>query len=822
MIPKKLLKKIFENFYTEKNSKEFKRAYKEFFECKEDLVCIECLNERPNVEGWFNEWLLFDFKLKNGRSIIEEFIVGHGDSVSEKEFEVANALKRAQFGLFEVLHIDINKGLLLKNLQTGKDYEVKERSATHQLTQGHLMFSRIVQIGDHYEIVSADTISLPVKLGDHLRKTFLKSKEAISPKDVYNIMYSNHENKNIDTKEEGYLKKLVDKDDVLNLDPIIADQELNDFLKKKGILDKVDAILIRKWINSEMEDECSMTYLTMLSGLFPDGLDRDDIDEFMRVIQNLQRTTPQKRLDNKTPQQKVLEDPNREPDIIHDQIPLPPTEWNQNYTQAHQYFSKADYTQAVEEYKDCFISLKDERTTAPEPYRLFANKALAHFAAGERSMGKAMVDIALEMNPNYDFGIQIRARLESGEYDSLIFHGLGDSLRKAKEEGIAPVFRWDSEEMANWTTDQLVDQFETFGISLNQQIFNEWVKDYICLDDLVEHELYPRYTGPKKDEDFVFTAADILFKRWCPDLLYVDKLLDTVENLEKTVYAKKIRKQDLEKQFELLSRFIVESPDELLKHWQTYGDFGDLATLVACFLILVEKESYRENARQLANAFEKRLQSGMFAEVELTCQILEKKNNWQNTFQAILDKRQYELHPFFTVAQALHRVLDYAEEEYILQEAFKMVKEREKKKLQDVDPCYPTIYNAYCAVHEELEGYYLDRNELESANEICKQMREIEKRKEWLDESPEHQALRKRLDDTDKKELNKQLKLDAAWQYYQYLKKFEINFATDTLTETPVHFFRHDGKKIGRNDPCPCGALNTNGKPIKYKKCCGG
>lgn len=27
-------------------------------------------------------------------------------------------------------------------------------------------------------------------------------------------------------------------------------------------------------------------------------------------------------------------------------------------------------------------------------------------------------------------------------------------------------------------------------------------------------------------------------------------------------------------------------------------------------------------------------------------------------------------------------------------------------------------------------------------------------------------------------------------------------------------------KKIGRNDPCPCGATDENGKPIKYKNCC--
>lgn len=29
-----------------------------------------------------------------------------------------------------------------------------------------------------------------------------------------------------------------------------------------------------------------------------------------------------------------------------------------------------------------------------------------------------------------------------------------------------------------------------------------------------------------------------------------------------------------------------------------------------------------------------------------------------------------------------------------------------------------------------------------------------------------------------------------------------------------------DNSKIGRNDPCPCGALDENGKPKKYKNCC--
>lgn len=32
---------------------------------------------------------------------------------------------------------------------------------------------------------------------------------------------------------------------------------------------------------------------------------------------------------------------------------------------------------------------------------------------------------------------------------------------------------------------------------------------------------------------------------------------------------------------------------------------------------------------------------------------------------------------------------------------------------------------------------------------------------------------------------------------------------------------KRDSPKIGRNSPCPCGKLDKDGKPIKYKKCCG-
>jgi len=39
-----------------------------------------------------------------------------------------------------------------------------------------------------------------------------------------------------------------------------------------------------------------------------------------------------------------------------------------------------------------------------------------------------------------------------------------------------------------------------------------------------------------------------------------------------------------------------------------------------------------------------------------------------------------------------------------------------------------------------------------------------------------------------------------------------------TLSRFDIDRFIYQG--VGRNDPCPCGSTNADGKPIKFKKCC--
>ncbi len=59
--------------------------------------------------------------------------------------------------------------------------------------------------------------------------------------------------------------------------------------------------------------------------------------------------------------------------------------------------------------------------------------------------------------------------------------------------------------------------------------------------------------------------------------------------------------------------------------------------------------------------------------------------------------------------------------------------------------------------------------------------------------------------------------------YHKTRSDWEENF----VVFESVFFEKEESKpvlktiKIGRNEPCPCGKIKTDGEPIKYKKCCG-
>jgi uncharacterized protein YecA (UPF0149 family) len=49
----------------------------------------------------------------------------------------------------------------------------------------------------------------------------------------------------------------------------------------------------------------------------------------------------------------------------------------------------------------------------------------------------------------------------------------------------------------------------------------------------------------------------------------------------------------------------------------------------------------------------------------------------------------------------------------------------------------------------------------------------------------------------------------------------EPNQNTSRDSSSSTAYFPKTKETAGRNDPCPCGAKNSDGRPIKYKHCHG-
>ncbi len=157
------------NYYlgNPKFEKEILRALRRFFN-RPELTFGEKFDIVEKDKGKFNEWLMFDFRLKNKKTLLQDFCQRNPYNLSPFKLQAYKDLQDNEYGVFEVLEVKIGEGLKLKNLRTEKEYWIREYSATFQIKEKGLLVVRIVRTGDHLELAGGDVYGLPKEM-----KTFL-------------------------------------------------------------------------------------------------------------------------------------------------------------------------------------------------------------------------------------------------------------------------------------------------------------------------------------------------------------------------------------------------------------------------------------------------------------------------------------------------------------------------------------------------------------------------------------------------------------------------------------------------------------------------
>ncbi|MFH1385575.1 MAG: SEC-C domain-containing protein [Patescibacteria group bacterium] len=414
-----IIQHTFEYYTSSPNFKdEIERGLLYFFNLK-SLQDLAGLNISSQEMAWFNDWFTFDFVFKNGKTSLENFYQINPYNFSSEKLQIYQDLQTNEFGLFEVLKVDQGKGLMLQSLQTARVYYVQEKSATYQLDPGDYFFSRVGRVENHFELVGADSIKWSgVNFDQSIKNYLLQLPDKLTPKTVSDCFGPRAES--LEDQNPLYEK----------MDIEALREKLRRALKHYELDQYVNVEIIEQWIKNLADEDYDFSFISMLVGLLEAKYSPEQAVDLFDLVIALHNRTAQYRLGDASPAEKMESLLPKDRQMNMARIPVGIDKSYDFWKKAMCFMKSGKYDKALPQFNKCFEALLEERTTQAEIYRVFANKALSHFAVGEPALGKKMLDIALKLNPNYDFAqIQLK-RYKNGDFRANTLPGQLRKLQK--------------------------------------------------------------------------------------------------------------------------------------------------------------------------------------------------------------------------------------------------------------------------------------------------------------------------------------------------------------------------------------------------------
>jgi hypothetical protein len=145
-----------------------------------------------NAEINFWEWVVHDWVDKiSGKSLIDLY-VEYKKALSLDEHKVLTMMKDSVLSLYEVKEVFLEKGLLLKDLIRGGQYDVREKAATRYLAKWDVLATRLLQVDGQY-IMSGAGYPYPITVKDDILGDILYT-------------YNRHKKRDPDVSMDGFLK----------------------------------------------------------------------------------------------------------------------------------------------------------------------------------------------------------------------------------------------------------------------------------------------------------------------------------------------------------------------------------------------------------------------------------------------------------------------------------------------------------------------------------------------------------------------------------------------------------------------------------------
>ncbi len=131
----------------------------------------------------FFEWITFDFIIDpdTDKTLIDLYME-RNKRLSQDQYKILTLMKNSVISLYEVQEVFPEKGLLLKDLLLGGEYDVKEKSATRSLKRYDIFAARLLLIDGQY-IMSGSVFPYSImrkqKILDDIMNEFREYQEAL-------------------------------------------------------------------------------------------------------------------------------------------------------------------------------------------------------------------------------------------------------------------------------------------------------------------------------------------------------------------------------------------------------------------------------------------------------------------------------------------------------------------------------------------------------------------------------------------------------------------------------------------------------------------
>jgi hypothetical protein len=146
--------------------------------------------EHAEINFW--EWVVHDWVDEvSGNSLVDLYLQNK-KAVPLEEQRILTMLKNSVLSLYEVQEVFPEKGLLLKDLIRGGQFDVREKAATRNLAKWDILATRLLQV-DGLCIMSGAAYPYPIRFKDDILRDILS-------------LYKRYRKKTPDATPDGFLK----------------------------------------------------------------------------------------------------------------------------------------------------------------------------------------------------------------------------------------------------------------------------------------------------------------------------------------------------------------------------------------------------------------------------------------------------------------------------------------------------------------------------------------------------------------------------------------------------------------------------------------